>query len=317
MRLFHGLAPLPDDARGAVLALGNFDGVHHGHRSVIELVERIAAEHGTRHGIVTFEPHPREFFRPDLPPFRLTTAASKARLIEALGVDLMVVLTFDRALSQQSAEAFVRDILVGSLGAVHVVIGDDFHFGRGREGTPEMLDALGAHYGFGVTHTAEVVGPDGIGISSTRIRELLRAGEPADAARLLGHWWEIEGIVLSGFQRGRTIDFPTANTALGPLLEPKLGVYAVRALIDGRWHDGVANLGNRPTVDGSTVLLETHVFDYSGDLYGRELRVQLLSFIRPERKFENFAALTAQIAADAAEARVRLGSIGEKPPPLA
>ncbi|WP_114395365.1 bifunctional riboflavin kinase/FAD synthetase [Oleisolibacter albus] len=293
--------------RGSVVALGNFDGVHLGHRAVIAEAQAVAQRLGAPSAVLTFEPHPRSLFRPDDPPFRLTPLRIKARLIEALGVDALFALHFDRAFSQHSAEAFVRDVLVAGLEARHVVAGYDFVFGHRRQGTIDFLRRMGTGLGFGVSEVRPAAAPDGTVYSSTRVRELLQAGEPDKAAAILGHAFEIEGRVEHGDKRGRTIGFPTANIELDDYLRPRFGVYAVRAGIDQGertvWIDGVANLGRRPTVGGLVERLEVNLFDFDGDLYGRHLRVQLRHFLRPEMKFDGLDHLKAQIARDAETAR--------------
>jgi riboflavin kinase/FMN adenylyltransferase len=307
MRLFRHHAPLPADATGAVLALGNFDGVHRGHQTVIAAAGAVARRLSAPHGVLTFEPHPRQVFRPQDAPFRLTPLRVKAHELEALGVDLLFSLHFDKEFAQRSAENFVDEILLAALEVRHVVVGYDFVFGRGRAGTVEFLQDMGARRGFGVDVVAAVAEGSAEVISSTRIREHLVAGRLADAALLLGRPWEIDGRVEHGDARGRTIGFPTANVMLGEYLRPAAGVYAVRVGIERgqatEWHDGVANIGTRPTVGGTDLRLEAHLLDFSGDLYGAHVRVALLDFIRPERKFASFDELKQQIAADAALAR--------------
>ena len=317
MQLFRHHSGLIERARGAVVALGNFDGVHRGHRAVIETTRTIATEFAGRMGkrpptaVLTFEPHPRMVFQQEPPPFRLTPFRIKVHQIAALGIDLMFVLRFDRVFSLTSAEAFVTDILIGGLGVVHVVAGYDFVFGNRRRGNAALLQDMSARGGFGFTEVSPVASPHSTIYSSTAIRELLIAGKPRDAAALLGRPWEIEGRVQPGDRRGRTIGFPTANLRLGSYLQPALGVYAVRAGIDRgertAWHSGVANLGRRPTFDGTEPRLEAHLFDFTGDLYGRHLRVELVEFLRAEQRFAGIDALKAQIALDAARAREVLG----------
>jgi len=310
---YHGLDPLPANLRGASVALGNFDGVHCGHRAILDA----ARAAGGRLGVVTFEPHPRSVLREAVRPFRLTSPAGKAQALADLGVELLVEIPFTRAFASLPPEQFVQRVLVDAVGARHAAIGYDFCFGAGRAGSPATMRALGERLGFGVTVVDEVCAADGTSLSSTAIRAHLREGRPRDAARLLCRWWEIDGIVATGHQRGRTIGFPTANLRLDDLLEPALGVYAVRCSIgEGEtltWHDAIANLGRRPTVDGETLLLETHVFDYEGDLYGRPMRVQLLDFIRPERKFDSFDLLRQQIARDCDTARSILADMPADP----
>jgi riboflavin kinase / FMN adenylyltransferase len=318
MRLFRHHSEVPVEARGAVVALGNFDGVHLGHQRVIDEAARIAGELGAPLGVLTFEPHPREYFQPDRPAFRLTPFRIKLRQLEAIGVDYIYLLAFDRTMAERSPESFIVEVLGEGIEPVHVVVGYDFVFGRGRSGNAELLGDLGGAAGFAVTAVPAATDPEGVVYSSTEVRERLVAGDPGGAARLLGRPWEIEGRVEPGDRRGRLLGFPTANLGLSDYLQPAIGVYAVKAGIDeGRgthWRDGVANLGRRPTVGGSRVQLEVHLFDFAGDLYGRHLRAPLIDFIRPERKFEGLDALKAQIAADSAEARQRLARYDGPPP---
>ncbi|MBZ0324879.1 MAG: bifunctional riboflavin kinase/FAD synthetase, partial [Alphaproteobacteria bacterium] len=301
----------PAEARAAVVAIGNFDGVHLGHRAVIGTAGEIARRTARPHAVMTFEPHPRNFFRPDQPPFRLTPYRVKARHIAELGADFLFVLRFDAAFSRQSADDFVDRLLVAEMGISHVVVGEDFRFGRDRAGNAELLRAKGDAHGFGATAVAPVAGAAGETYSSSRIRDCLRAGDVRGAARNLGRFWEVEGRVESGDRRGRAIGFPTANLRLSDQLVPATGVYAVRVgVADGGrilWHDGVANFGNRPTFDDRGLILEVHLFDFDGDLYDRHMCVALIDYVRPERRFDGIDALAAQIAEDCAVARRRLG----------
>ncbi|HXV25767.1 MAG TPA: bifunctional riboflavin kinase/FAD synthetase [Alphaproteobacteria bacterium] len=310
LRIFRHSSGLPPDARGSAVAIGNFDGVHLGHQAVISAAVEKARALDVRPAVLTFEPHPRMLFRPDSEPFRLTPLRPKTHAIEALGVEVMVVLAFDRALSEKSAEAFVEDVLVTGMAVTHILVGADFVFGHDRLGTVDRLSEFGGRLGFAVTALAPVAGPEGTVYSSTAIREALKAGEPRRAATLLGRPWEIEGRVEHGDARGRRLGFPTANIGLGDYLRPAFGVYAVEAGIDHgaatEWHRGVANLGRRPTVAGLVERLEVHLFDFDGDLYGRHLRVRLIEFMRPEKKFDGLEALQAQIARDTAAARAIL-----------
>jgi riboflavin kinase / FMN adenylyltransferase len=299
--------------RGAMLALGNFDGLHQGHAALIGEARDRARAAGVPAAVLTFEPHPRSVFMPEGEPYRLTPFRVKEREIARLGVDLLFVQHFDLAFARKSAESFVDEVLRGAIGVTHIVVGHDCTFGNRRRGTPEMLRAAGAEYGFGVTVVEPVRGADAAVYSSTHIRELLKAGKPREAAAQLGRFWEIDGRVSVGDRRGRTIGFPTANLGLGEYLRPALGVYAVRVagdgpddLFAGRAIDGVANIGLRPTVGGLEPRLEAHLFDTDADLYSRHLRVSLVEFIRPERKFAGLDALKAQIAEDAAKARAIL-----------
>jgi riboflavin kinase/FMN adenylyltransferase len=310
LRLFRHSSGLPPDARGSAVAIGNFDGVHLGHQAVIGHAVSRAEALAIPSAVLTFEPHPRMLFKPDSEPFRLTPLRPKAHAIEALGIDVMVVLAFDRALSQKSAEDFVEDVLVTGMAVGQVVVGEDFVFGHDRLGTVESLARMGDRLGFTVTALKPVAGPEGTVYSSTAVREALKAGEPRRAAALLGRAWEIEGRVEHGDARGRQLGFPTANIGLGEYLRPAFGVYAVQAGVDHgaetEWHAGVANLGRRPTVAGSAERLEVHLFDFEGDLYGRHLRVRLIEFLRPEKKFDGLDALRAQIGRDCAAARALL-----------
>jgi len=287
------------------VALGNFDGVHRGHQVLIAHAAEQARALAAPLVVLTFEPHPRRFFVPDTGPFRLTLPPAKVRLLAQYGVQAVLAQRFDPAFAAISAQAFVDSVLLQGLGARHVVCGYDFTFGARRSGNVEQLREMAAERALGVT-VLDPVMREGEIYSSTRIREALRAGWPSEASELLGHHWEIEGAVEQGDQRGRTIGFPTANVALGEHLRPRFGVYAVRALVDGTWRDGVANLGKRPTVGKLQENFEVHLFDFTGDLYSQVLRVQLIDFIRPEMKFSGLDALKAQIAADGQAARAIL-----------
>ena len=317
MAIFRHSSDLPASARGAVVAIGNFDGVHRGHQAVIAQIKRLALERGAATAVLTFEPHPRRFFRPQDPPFLLTSFRLKARLLESLGVDHVFFLTFNSALSHQSAETFVQDILVRDLGVAHVAVGENFHFGHKRKGNVETLRCAGQDRGFGVSVLPQVLSPTTEAYSSTAIRNYLRAGDPNRAASLLGRYWEIEGRVQEGARLGRTLGFPTANISLGESLEPAYGVYAVSAGIDQGdetvWRPGVASLGVRPTVEdtghgGKEALLEVNLFDFDGDLYAQHMRVALVDYLRPEWKFDDLAALKVQMLEDARRARVILAA---------
>jgi riboflavin kinase/FMN adenylyltransferase len=307
MRIYHDWRGLDPAARGAFCAMGNFDGVHLGHRSVIDLARRP----GSPLGIITFEPHPREVFVPEAPPFRLMNAAARASRLARLGVDRLYELPFDRALAALAPEAFAAEVLAGGLGVAHVVVGADFCFGRGRSGTAEDLRALGRTYGFGVT-VAPLVAREGREISSTAIRAALAEGKPRLAAGMLGHLHRIEGPVIHGEKRGRTLGYPTANMALDGLHLPRFGVYAVRVDVqDGPQagsYQGAASLGVRPMFGENRPNLETFLFDFSGDLYGRTLSVALVEFLRPELRFDGLPALIAQMEDDCARARAILTS---------
>jgi riboflavin kinase/FMN adenylyltransferase len=314
MRLFRTWSEVPEPLQGGVVALGNFDGLHLGHQAVLKKTVDLAHAQGVPAGVMTFEPHPRIFFKPDQEPFRLSPFRIKARLIEALGLDYLYVQNFDREFSHRSAESFVGDILVGGLGVSQLVVGYDYVFGHQRKGNVALLREMEARGGFTVTSVDELALPGGARYSSTNVRNLLKDGKPADAAQLLGRYWEIEGRVEHGDKRGRTIGFPTANVPYRDYLHPKKGVYAVRAGVDKGaetvWHSGVANFGNRPTFDKKDILLEVHLFDFAEDLYAKHLRVALVDFLRPEMKFDGLETLKAQIAADGQAARKLLAAKG-------
>jgi len=294
---------IPGNLRGSILALGNFDGFHLGHQAVVgRAIQR--GFHERRPVIVaTFDPHPVRFFKPDLPPFRLTTLDQRQALFAHAGADAMLVFQFDEALRSTGAETFVTELLAKRIGAAGVVTGDDFTFGKMRGGNVELLRSVGAEHGI----VAETVAPvllDGARISSGRIRETLQAGDTATATHLLSRDFAIEGIVQRGDRRGRELGYPTANMLLGDYQRPRYGIYAVRVTLDdGSEHPGVASLGVRPTFDPPTELLEAHLLDFEGDLYGRRIEVALHAFIREERKFDSVEALVAEMRNDEAAAR--------------
>ncbi|HQT65970.1 MAG: riboflavin biosynthesis protein RibF [Rhodospirillales bacterium 20-60-12] len=301
MPLFSSLSDVPDDLRGAAIALGNFDGVHLGHAHVLQAIH--AARPDAPRAVLTFEPHPREFFRPEDPPFRLTLPAERAEALAALGVQAVFQLPFDLDFSNLSAEAFINDVLHAGLGATHIACGADFAFGHRRGGDVNLLATRAEALGIGLTVVPALTDAEGP-LSSTRIRRALQDGYPERAAAMLGRPHTIRGIVSHGDKRGRTIGFPTANIPLGRHLEPARGVYAVTSrLPDGQTLHGVANIGNRPTVGGTESRLEAHFFDFAGDLYGLELAIALHGFIRAEKKFSGLDELRGQIAQDAAAAR--------------
>ncbi|MEZ2129423.1 MULTISPECIES: bifunctional riboflavin kinase/FAD synthetase [unclassified Sinorhizobium] len=303
--------PLPETLKGGVIAIGNFDGVHRGHQSVLNRALEIAKDRGIPALVLTFEPHPRTVFRPDQPVFRLTPAPLKARILEAMGFNAVIEYPFDREFSQRSADEFVHSILIDWLGASEVVTGFDFHFGRGREGGPAFLMDAGHRYGFGVTLIDAFRDENTDVISSSHIRTLLADGEVAEAAGLLGYRYTIEAEVIGGEKLGRTLGFPTANMRLPPEAELKSGIYAVRfRLADGSLYDGVASYGRRPTVmENGAPLLETYVFDFDGDLYGQICAVSLFGYLRPELKFDGLEALVEQIRRDEEEARALLSGV--------
>jgi len=305
IQIYRDWRGLPESAQGGAIALGNFDGVHLGHAALIR------AAHGARPdapcAVLTFEPHPRAFFRPDDPPFRLCLSAERRAALAALGVRMIYELPFNADFSHLTAERFIAEVLHQGLGAAHLTCGPDFAFGHRRGGDAAFLAARAEPLGIGLTVVPPVVDAGGP-LSSTRIRRLLQDGYPERAAAELGRNWAIRGVVAHGDARGRTIGFPTANVALGQHLEPARGVYAVTArLEDGSVRRGVANIGRRPTIGaGLESRLEAHLFDFDGDLYGQEISVALHSYLREETRFGSLEALRAQIAVDAAQARAAL-----------
>ena len=311
MRIVRTLAHPPAAACGAAVALGNFDGVHRGHRAVLAAARAAADALGVPSAVLTFEPHPRTLFRPDDPPFRLTPLRTKAVRLRESGIDILYLARFDRAFAAQSAEDFVGSVLVNGLGARHVVAGYDFVFGRERGGDAALLRRMAADLAFGLTIVEPVAGPRATEpFASRTVRAALLAGEPETAAAALGHWWEIAGRVRHGAGRGHGLGYPTANLRLRGLLQPRFGIYAVRARIgdDPRWRDGVASLGVRPMFDGDEPELEVHLFDFDGDLYARPVCVALVAWLRPEKTFDSLDALRAAMDADAAAARAVLAA---------
>ena len=314
MRIFRHLGDIDPAARGAVIAIGNFDGVHRGHVAVIAEAGRVARERGAPWAVLTFEPHPRDHFQPGSVPFRLTPFRGKARLLAELGVDVMFNLRFDARLAGLLAEDFVRDVLVGRLGVRHVVAGPGFVFGKGRGGDASLLERMSANEGFGFSEIEPLCHRDSP-CSSTEVRAFIRRGLVDEAAAMLGRAWEMEGRVQPGDKRGHALGFPTANLALGDVLHPGPGVYAVRvAVTEGRrvaWHGGAAYIGTRPTFGGAeSLLLEAHLFDFEGDLYGRRLRVAFVKRVRKDQSFDGSESLAAQMVADCQRARQILADLG-------
>ena len=295
----------------AVVAIGNFDGIHRGHKAVIERARALAAEQDAPCAVLSFEPHPSDYFGGRGTIFRLTPREDKAKLVAALGVDGMIVLTFDASLANLPAEDFVRKVLVERLGIGGIVAGYDFHFGKMRGGTPAFLREAGDRYGFAVEIVARIDADSEGSIaaaSSTATRAALEVGDVAEAAKLLGHPYTIAGTIAHGQKLGRTLGFPTANITADPSCRLRHGIYAVRAEIDGIVRDGVASWGRRPTVDNGAPLLEVFVFDFEGDLYGKAMDVTFIAWLRAEAKFDSLAALTAQMTKDAEAARAILMS---------
>ena len=311
MRLFRHYLEIPEECRGGVVAMGNFDGFHRGHQAVIAKAGDLADRLGVPLVVLTTEPHPRHFFNPDLAQFRLTPFRAKANYLRHFGVDVLTVLHFDKDLAGLAAQDFVLKVLKGGLGAVHVVVGYDYRFGRGRGGGVDVLRWMGETEGFGVTVVAPVELEDnGVPYSSSYIRETLQAGQVLLAAQLLGHWWAIDGHVATGDRRGNSIGFPTINLPMSEYLCPKFGVYAVRVEIgEGPFagvYNGVANIGRRPTFAKEDVILEAHLFDFSGDIYDTHVVVEIVDFIRAEVKFDGIDSLKAQIARDCETAHALL-----------
>ena len=306
MRVLRDTSFMDHSDRGATAAIGNFDGIHQGHRAILDIAAKAA---DAPLGVVTFEPHPREFFVPDAPPFRLMNPAAKASRLERLGVQYLYEIPFNDRLAALTPEEFCQNILVDQLGLAHVTVGADFCFGKDRAGTAKMLAEFGKEMGFGVT-IAELVAPDGEAVSSTRIRQALSEGRPEDAAAMLGHLHRIEGEVIRGDQRGRDLGYPTANMSIDGLHPPKFGVYAVKVdVLTGEHagtYDGVASLGVRPMFGENKPNIETFVFDFSGDLYGAQLSIALVAYLRGEEKFDGLDALIAQMDKDSAKARAIL-----------
>ncbi|WP_192179579.1 bifunctional riboflavin kinase/FAD synthetase [Mesorhizobium amorphae] len=304
-------SPLPAHLRGGVVAIGNFDGVHRGHQAVLDRALAEARRRGAPPLVLSFEPHPRKVFRPDIPLFVLTPPPMKARLLSHLGFAALVEQPFTREFASLSAEAFVTGVLAENLGITHAVTGFDFHFGKDRQGGPAFLMAAGERHGFGVTLVDAFRDEGAVVVSSSRIRALLCEGAVAEAAGLLGYRFTVESEVIRGQRLGRTLGFPTANMRLSPEATLKEGIYAVRfRRADGTLHDGVASFGRRPTVDDNGApLLETFVFDFSGDLYGETCEVSFFGFLRTEVKFDGLDALVAQMKRDEAEARALLAGV--------
>ena len=310
IRVIKSLSEIANDDKNTVAAVGNFDGVHLGHRKIIEHAKTIADRVGARPSVLTFEPHPRALFQTDGVPFRLSTSVSKARALSETGIDLIFELQFDQTFAQLSAEEFVIKVLKNRLQLNHVVCGYDFVFGHRRRGTAEILETLGSQVGIGVTTIPAVSEKDGAVYSSTRVRQCLAEGDPIGASELLGRPWSFSAFVETGDQRGRTIGFPTCNLRLHDLVQPSHGVYAVFVQIEneGKWLPGVANFGRRPTVNDRGALFEVNLFDIERDLYNKRLTVCIMDFIRPELKFDGLDALKTQIALDAASARATLAN---------
>lgn len=308
MRLFRDFHSLPADAKGVAIAIGNFDGVHLGHQAILKRCVEIAKKNNIPAAAMTFEPHPRRFFGKGGVPLTLYPLRRKIELLRDLGIEILFLVRFNAALASLTAEDFVEKLLVGQLAAKHIITGEDFGFGKGRGGDATMLAQLAKQHSFGFTACPKVLDKDGQVISSTAIRKALELGDMEKASTLLGRPYAIEGRVRRGFQRGQKLGFPTANLSLGRLFRPRFGIYAVRLDINrsGEWQDGVASLGTNPMFEALKPLLETHGFGIKEPLYGKWLRVALIRFIRNEARFENEAALIAQMRKDCTTAKEML-----------
>jgi riboflavin kinase / FMN adenylyltransferase len=315
LRAIRSYRDVPAEARGGVLAIGNFDGVHRGHQAVVGQAMRLADGLGAPPGVLMFEPHPRLFFQPEKPLFTLTPLEEKLRLFGELGLCFAAVLPFDASLASLEAHQFVHQVLLDGFAVRHVVVGHDFNFGRGRAGNWQLLADEGQRGGFGVT-SLEAIGDGLAAFSSSRIRGQLREGDVAGAALALGHWWRITGKVIGGSKRGAGLGFPTANIEIPAGVELKHGIYAARVVVDGSRHAGAAYLGTRPTFDNGRAVLETFIFDFDEQLYGREIAVELMEFLRPDQAFQGIEALKAQMVEDCRRARVAIAAI-ERDNPLA
>ncbi|MEC9367190.1 MAG: bifunctional riboflavin kinase/FAD synthetase [Pseudomonadota bacterium] len=302
MRVLTDHADCPSELKGSVLAIGNFDGVHRGHQAVLATAIAQAGSRGAPSGVMVFEPHPRQYFKPDAPFFRLTPSALKQRLFAALGLDVTVELPFGPALARLTAEEFVRDVLAGGLGVTHVVTGADFHFGKGREGNPSRLAELGRAHGFTTEIVVPVGDPGGV-FSSSEIRDHLRLGEVREAANVLGYWWRVPGIVSGGDRRGHGLGFPTANIVPPRGFGLAHGIYAARAVTSAGRHAGAAYHGTRSTFGAGEPRMEVFLFDFTGDLYGQEIEIELVEFLRGDRAFDSGDALKSQMQADCEAAK--------------
>src|SRR6056297_2838076 len=312
MQIVRDFDYLDQANRGASVAIGNFDGVHLGHQSVIDIARQHATDLNAPLGVLTFEPHPREYFAPDAPPFRLMGPEARAHRLEKLGIDTLYELNFNAAMAALSPYDFAHNVIASGLGLRHVVVGSDFCFGKGRAGNARDLERFGREMGFGVTIAELLEGRTGQ-VSSTAIRAALSEGRPRDAAAMLGHWHRIDGPVVGGEQRGRELGYPTANMSIEGLHPPRFGVYAVLVEVRdgphaGRYH-GAASMGVRPMFNGEEPNIETFIFDFSGDLYGAQLSVALVDYLRPEETFDSLEAFIAQMDADCDRARGILAAL--------
>ncbi len=313
MEIITGWTGVPRKFQRAAIAIGNFDGVHRGHQAVLDAAVSAARAHGGAAGVMIFEPHPREFFRPDKPLFRLTSRERKLELFAACGLDFAAILTFDETLAAMPAAQFVDEILVKGFNATHVITGFDFFFGKGRDGNPSVLRALGEKHGF-ATATVGAVGTSAEIFSSTRIRELLAEGDVRAAADMLGRWWQLSGMVQSGAGRGAGLGIPTANIAIESGHFLKHGIYAVRVQAGGKRLKGAAYLGTRPTFDAGLPVLEIFLLEFKGDLYNQQITVEFIDYIRDDAKFKSVESLVAQVQRDIAKASGILDDVERSDP---
>lgn len=313
MKTYKNPKTVPPEARGGVLALGNFDGVHRGHQAVISAALELGREAEAPTGVMTFDPHPRRYFQPNASMFTLTPVAQKLKLFGALGCDFAAVARFDEALASMTGEAFVRDVLHGIWRVSHVVVGYNFFFGKARSGSPQLLADIGKELDFEVT-VMSPASDDGQVFSSSAARDYLRAGDARGAAEVLGYWWTVAGVVESGAGIGTGMGYPTANVMLEPGQDLHHGIYAARVVVGGRRFDAAAYLGRRPTFDNGIAKLEVYLFDFDANLYGREINVEMIDFIRPDQSFETPEALVIQMDDDCARARSILAEVNANDP---
>ncbi len=302
MDVLHDIERVAEELKGGAIAIGNFDGVHRGHQAVLDAAKSQAKKSSCLAGVMAFEPHPREFFQPSRPIFRLSSPERKLELFEQYGLDLAVILNFDRALSELSAEDFVSKVLVDGLGVSHVVTGYNFFFGHKRGGNPDLMRALGEKHGFSVD-IIEAQGQAGDIFSSSRIRELLQEGDPRGAAHMLGYWWRVRGVVTGGQRIGTWLGFPTANVEIEEAQEFRHGIYAVRVYLGDERYAGAAYLGTRPTFDDGPPVLETFLFDFNDEIYGKTIEVELVDLVREDARFKSPDALKEQMAIDCGNAQ--------------
>lgn len=302
MSIVTSLAALPDNLQDHVIAIGNFDGVHQGHKGVLDSVIQLARKGGKKSGVLTFEPHPRKLFRPDDPPFRITPASLKQQRLEECGIDTIYSLPFDWDFASQSAESFVENVLVKGIRPSLVVVGEDFRFGQLRKGTPALIE----HSGIAVHIMDDVQSPEGQKYSSTAIREALAQGDIKTANNILGWEWEMQGTIVRGDRRGHELGYPTANVMLGDTLHPAYGIYATLVQIEGedKWHKAATNIGIRPMFELRQGQIEAHILDFADrDIYGKKLRIKPIHRLRGEAKFSGLEALVAQIELDCHQVR--------------